>query len=261
MRSRRRIEPHRSRATSVAKRVYKELGLAHPTEAPLETLAYVRGALVEYASMTGSRAQLARVGKRSVITVSAALPPEQARFAIAHELGHFEVHTSASYLGICTGKDFVASYKNSGREGEANSFAAELLMPEHLVSSKCDVAKVTWKVVKPIAEEFEVSLTAAAMRFIDLCPEAVALVCSHNGHIEWSSRGKDFWGWIDAGQKLDKWSLAWDYFEKGTLSLHPETVTANAWIANANDELELVEHSISLPSWGRVLSLLWLPPR
>ncbi len=261
MKARRRVEPHRSLASNVAKRVYEELRLAHPTEARLEALAYVRGALVEYAPMKGSRAQLARVGKRSVITVSETLPPEQARFAIAHELGHFEVHSSASYLGICTSKDFVANYKGSGREGEANSFAAELLMPEHLVSPKCDVPKVSWKVVKPIADEFEVSLTAAAMRFVDLCPEAVALVCSHDGHVEWTSRGEDFWGWIDPGQKLDKWSLAWDYFEKGTISQHPETVTANAWIANVSDDLELVEHSVSLPSWGRVLSLLWLPPR
>jgi len=256
---RRRREPFRSMAMNVAKRVYQELGLAHPTEADIETIAFARNVLVDQGHLVGVRAQLTCIENRAVITVSDSLAHEQKRFAVAHELGHFEVHPKQAYAVGCTGRDFVSDYRASGREGEANAFASEFLMPEALCAKRCDVEKVTWRAVEPIASEFQVSLTAAAMRFVELCPEAVALVCSHEGKIEWFFKGMDFWGRIEKGKKLDAWSLASDYFVKGTLSPNVETVSASSWLEGVSDELDMKEHSISLGSLGRVLSLLWLP--
>ena len=62
------------------------------------------------------------------------------RFTIAHEIGHFCLHSSK------TGEGFIDSMKTMSRtesywdvkESEANAFAAQLLMPKHLILNEGD---------------------------------------------------------------------------------------------------------------------------
>lgn len=114
-----------------ARAVREAIGLRHPTELELEVIAYMRGALVRGTPMNGARANLLRTGAREhrrgtcdehiegVISVADHLPHDQRRWAIAHELGHFEAHPNVNYLGFCTGDDLRADYTSSGREPEA----------------------------------------------------------------------------------------------------------------------------------------------
>src|SRR5580692_4968917 len=88
-----------------ARAVRTEVGYKHPTELEIEVIAHMRGALVRASPTTGSRASLLRVGERGIIGIAQGLPAEQRRWAIAHELGHFETHANVSYLGLCTGED------------------------------------------------------------------------------------------------------------------------------------------------------------
>lgn len=77
------------------------------------------------------------------------------RFTIAHELGHYFLHMKDS--------DVIASFRSdqSPRETEANSFAAELLMPRD------EVRKEHKKLLIPtcgsLAEKFQVSKQAMAI--------------------------------------------------------------------------------------------------
>ncbi len=231
----------------------------HPTEIPIEVLAHMRGALVRPAPATGARANLIRVGGRAVIGVADALPDEQRRWAIAHELGHLELHPGTSYFGLCTGDDMLLDYLASGQEQEANAFAAELLMPDDLYGPKCDVRRVTWAPIKALAEEFKVSLTAAALRFLAFTYDRVAVVACKDGAVQWSRATRDFGARLPRGASLDQWSLAYDFFKKGVCSEVPETVTASAWVPGARDDAELVEHVLPMPRLGTVLSLLWFP--
>lgn len=77
------------------------------------------------------------VNRRPVITINPAqnLYPPRRRFTIAHEIGHYILHTSR------TGQAFVDSQTSMNRvqsywditESEANHFAACLLMPEGFI--------------------------------------------------------------------------------------------------------------------------------
>ena len=198
------------------------------------------------------------MGSRAVISIRGGLSRESFRFAVAHELGHLELHPAKNYLNLCTDIAVESSdYLSSGHEPEANAFAAELLMPESLVSRFADVKQVTWEPVRAIAAEFQVPLTSAALRFVASCPERVALVSSVRGKVDWTARGRDFGHWI-AKQPLDRFTLAFDYWDTGRVSRVPETVSANAWIEALDDDAELVEHAIALPGYDQVLSLLWI---
>lgn len=125
-----RREPLINLGIKRARVVRQEVGYLHPTELPIEVLAHMRKALVRPAPTTGARANVVRIADCAIVSVAGGLPDDQRRWAIAHELGHVELHPGVSYVGLCTGEDMLLDYLGSGREQEANAFAAELLMPE-----------------------------------------------------------------------------------------------------------------------------------
>jgi Zn-dependent peptidase ImmA (M78 family) len=240
-----------------ARAVRLEVGYAHPTELEIAVLAHIRGALVRASPTTGSRASLLRVGDRGIIGIARGLPDDQRRWAIAHELGHFETHADVSYLGLCTSDDLRSDYGADGREPEANAFAAELLLPEDLVRSRCDVPEVRWDPIEKLASDFQVSLMAAARRFVVFTDDRVAVVCCKDGKVAWSDGNRSFGKRPVRGAKVDQWSLAHDFFVKGNVTRRRESVSASAWIPDVSDDLELVEHVIPMARLGLALSLLW----
>ena len=242
-----------------ARLVRDAVGYHHPTELPIHVLAHMRGALVRPTPTTGTRANVIRIGDRAVIGVADGLPEDQRRWAIAHELGHFELHPGVSYVGLCTGEDLVLDYLGDGREQEANAFAAELLMPEDLYAKRCDVPKVSWGPIKTLAQEFQVSATAAALRFLAFTYDRAAVLCCKDGVVKWSRSTRDFGRRLARGDKLDSWSLTYDFFAKGSCSEKPESVNASAWVPGAHDDSELVEHVLPMPRLKMALTLLWFP--
>lgn len=246
-------------AVKRARVVRTEVGYGHPTELEIEVLAHLRRALVRASPTYGMRANLVRVGDRGIISVAEGLPKNQRRWAVAHELGHFEIHASVSYLGLCIGEDLRLGYDSSGHEQEANAFAAELLMPEDLFEPRCDVPKVNGNPIGSLAEEFQVSRTAAALRFLAFTYDRVALMACQDGKVVWSQATRDFGRRLPKGTPLDQWSLAYDFFHKGKVTPIPETVSAQAWVPNARRGDELVEHVLPMSGSNTVLSLLWFP--
>lgn len=243
-----------------ARKVRAAIGYEHPTELEIEVLAHMRGALVRPTPTSGARANLLRIGSRGIVSVADGLAREHRRWAIAHELGHFEIHAGLSYLGLCMGEDLRFSYNTSGREPEANAFAAELLMPESLYAKRCDVAKVSWAPIRKLADDFQVSPTAAALRFLAFTNDRVAVVACKDGKVAWAQATRDFGKRPAKNSALDEWTLAYDFFKKGAASEVPETVNADAWIPESHDT-EVVEHVLTMPRYNMVLSLLWFPAK
>lgn len=252
-----RRQPIRGIGVKAARGVRSAIGYRHPTEIELEVVAYMRGALVRPTPARGARGNLLRVGQRGIISVAEGLSPEERRWAIAHELGHFEAHAGVSFVGLCTSADMLPAYEASGREPEANAFAAELLMPEDLVRPRCDVAQPSWSPIEALAAEFAVSLSAAALRFVELCDEAVCVVFAKAGTIAWSSASASFGPRPRRGTRVQPWTEAHEFFAKGDASRRAETVSASAWLAHADDDEELVEHLFPVPKLESAMSLLW----
>ena len=95
----------------------------------------------------------------------AARSPGRRRFTIAHELGHFVLHAARSQTGAtsyCRGSDLERS---DSLEGEANRFAAGLLMPELLVEQEASRCGCN---IPLLAERFAVSAPAMRLRLLSL---------------------------------------------------------------------------------------------
>lgn len=249
-------KPNLLEARHRARIVHSVLNITRPEDIVLEDIAMARGVYVSEGRLDGAEARLLRQGARGLIRVKADLPEEgRKRFAVAHELGHWELHSEMSQWTLCEADD-VAAYASSPPEIEANAFAGELLMPTMLVRPRCEEATPDLAVVRALAAEFRTSLTAAALRFVEECRETCAVVFSETRKVRWWRAREGSVVWIDKELEIDRRSQAW---EPGADS-KMEAVAANAWFPGreAKVKREVYEQSMVLGRYETVLTLLWV---
>jgi Zn-dependent peptidase ImmA (M78 family) len=244
---------------STAKEILQGLQIRDASEIRIKDIAMERGAFVRERALEGSEGRLIRKGNLGIITVNSRIPEEgRKRFAIAHELGHFELH-SASQLVFCTEQDMLFWNESKTEELQANEFAAEILMPEGIFREYVKAGPPNMDKIKEVAKEFRTTLTATALRYVQLSKEPCALVISEKGVIGWYKKSPDFNFHVKVGGKLSFDTYAFDFYDGVELPTRPQKVPASSWIAGEiDDDSEIFEHSIALPRYNVVLSLLWI---
>lgn len=237
----------------------RERNIRYPSEIFIRDIAMSLGAFVRERELHGCEARLIRKGNMGIISVNTMIQEEgRKRFAIAHEIGHFILHTGTQLI-LCDEEDMHIWKDSKTREIEANEFAASLLMPQEIFIEFIKTGQPTFQVINEIAKEFRTTLTATALRYIDFSKEPCALVVSKEGVIKWYRKSDSFNFHVKVGEKLNFDTLAFDFFDGMDLPQAPDCVPARAWLAGKIDEEpDLVEQSISLGSYGVVLSLLWI---
>ena len=204
-----------------------------------------------------------------VILISANCPTvEHRRFSAGHELGHYHL---PSHLEALLGSGIHQSgpsYASADPfEQEANAFSSELLMPEPLVAPLLRRSEIGLSSIRAIAEGCETSFTSAAIRYTQLTPDPVAIVLSYEGTVEFSYVAPALWEYP---------GVAWGNPKRGDdlvpgtaayrLSKSPEKIqevaedSASAdlevWFPDCEAGGELVEESVGLGRYGRVLTVL-----
>ena len=249
------------KARQVARALLRRFGVMAPEHVNIEVFAARLGASVIVGPLEGAVAQLVRVGDHVHIVVSDRVTdPCVTRFCIAHELGHFVLgHPSPDPSELCgrrrsrRGSDDVRDF-----EAEANAFAGELLIPFHLVRKLCEVSPVSLEVPWRLAKTFNVSILTGTIQFAEFSSERCAAVFSANCEVQWMAPSPTFTREIPRGKRLDRDSVAWDFFENGVLDVSAQHVPADAWLETSS-EVDIVEHSIASVEHATVLSLLWIP--
>ena len=109
-------------------------------------------------------------------------------FTLAHEFGHYLVHRKQYPEGIkCSRKDMMDWSSKQGQvEQEANTFASYLLMPRNDFEEQIKEKKVTLSLLNTLAERYEVSLTAAVLRWISFTDKRAMIVVGKDGFIDWA---------------------------------------------------------------------------
>lgn len=245
-------------AEHLASNTIDRFGICSHEHIRVRDIAFALGATVIEQKISRAAASIVMVGNHATIRISPTDSPERKRFSIAHELGHFIMNHVESIQRFCSDEDMMNWYQSS-QETQANFFASELILPKKLVERRCDVAEVNFEPIIQIAKHFRSSLTATAIKFVRLCPEQCALVFSSKGKIQWFYKSPDWWPFIRRDKKLDKRTLAYDFFISKPMDKEPVGIDADAWI-ESNGINEIVEHSIGSPRHGFVLSILWIRP-
>lgn len=254
-----------SQAADAAEQVIADLSIRDPADLNLDAIAWDLGAFVREEPLDAAAARVARFGDKAIITVSTRLrEPGQRRFAVAHELGHLVLHGKDSSLCLCLESDLDMTARTSrqgvmaaqDRELDANRFASALLMPTALFQPRCN-AKPCFATIESLMEDFQASLTATAIRYIDFCKELAAVVYSQSRRIKWYRGSKNFGLHVKVGNNVDPYSIADDCFSGKSVVPRPTRVDASCWLAwGYKDDATVLEESRPLTSYDAVLTLL-----
>jgi Zn-dependent peptidase ImmA (M78 family) len=247
-------------ALAEARQLLAELRIESPDELDVELVAAAKRVAVIKRDLVGCDGRLLRSGSDALIVVdTGAFRTAKWRFTIAHELGHLLLHKNMDPFKLCTERD-LNDYRGSGREPEANEFAAELLMPKSLFGPRCDVSKPSLRLVRKLADEFATSLSATAIRFVECTPEPCAVVYAEGDRIKWWAKNDGFALWIERGEKLSPDTYAHDLGLGKAIDDRMQLTDGRAWCDESRaDDVELHEHPMALPALGAVVTLLWHP--
>lgn len=252
--------PNALKASTTALELLREFAVAEPLDIRVEDFATAKGAVVVEGPLEGCEARLVRAGKRGVIRIRAAIKETgRKRFAAAHEFGHFLLHETVSQYFICTADD-LRDYRKSPVEIEANRFASNLLMPSFLFRPRCRKRDPNIASVQFLAADFNTSLTATAIRFVDESAQLCAVVMSRDRIVDWAKFPDGHrWPRIEKGQALSPDSLAYHCATEDQLSPWQD-VPATAWLedARAVERWEITEQSLRFSDYPYVLTLLCL---
>lgn len=245
-----------------AARLWTTYGFSSPEDLVLEDLAFALGLVVLEGPLDGAEARLIRKGDRGLIRVKDDIPEAgRKRFAIGHEIGHWLLHKAISQVLACTSEDMIAKYRASAPEVEANYFAAELLMPERLFARHILRKQPSLGLVKQLATLFSTTLTATAIRFVEVTDECCALVVSDDGRIRWWRGSSSFEGrfWLEPRTPVPEKSVA-AAISRGESSQASQELDLDVWLDADTDSADeaVSEEAILLPRYRQVLSFLWL---
>lgn len=234
----------------------EELGITEPQDIKIEAIAEYCKATIVYEPLRGCEARIIGRGDRAIITLNSNSRRERQRFSGAHELGHW-MRDRGKVAFLCSDRVFAAEWWEDNPEARANRYAADLLLPSSMFSGRSKKREMTFATVRDLAGEFQTSLTATAIRLVELGSFPAMLVCYELGHRRWFIPGPDvpksLWPRSEPGRA----TVAYDLVHDSAANQGPVDVYADGWfeIRNAG-RYEIREDSIRI-SDRFILSLLW----
>jgi hypothetical protein len=176
---------------SAAEHILKSLAIETPQEIDLEVIAWHMGVVgIRYRRLEGCEARIVGRRGRAIVSVREGVRPTRQRFSICHELGHWHHHRGQ--VLYCKSSDIGEGAKDvaQAKEAVANRFASDLLLPPYLLRPiVSDLKSVEAKTVKQVADMFKASLTATAIKLVQMVVTPSMLVCHSRLGKKWHFPG------------------------------------------------------------------------
>ena len=195
---------------------------------------------------------------------SAVISQGRQRFTIAHELGHYLLHRHQQDQFQCGHDDIETGERNKKDiETEADQFASTLLMPLDDFGKQIHGHPVSFDLLGHCADRYGVSLTAAALRWIEIADKRAILVASRDDHMLWAKSNEAAFksGAFFATRKrtieLPRDALA--YSENGSTTTQSQMLQAKAWFPREPSHVELTEMTKVAGNYDYTLTLLLMP--
>jgi Zn-dependent peptidase ImmA (M78 family) len=247
-------------SASPAERMLVYLGITEPKEIDLDTIAWTRGAVVNYRPIDRCEATIVGSRHRAVITVNSRSMPERRRFSLAHELGHWHHHRGRV---LFCGKNDVCNFENDALnpERQADDFASDLILPPFMVAPRLrKMKRPTLAGARELAEEFRASLTATLVKMTVLNRFPLVIVCHNKTRRRWFERSKMIQPWWFPSKTIDRQTFAADMLFNGAAEENfPRKMPADAWFDFKGCDRFLVEEQSFLLPNEEVLTVLKLP--
>ena len=127
-------------------------------------------------------------GEWGIVYNKAIRSPGRINFTLAHELGHYLLHRHISPSGIQCGSREMLDWRSElgAIEAQANTFASFLLMPLDDFRRQIAGETTSLDLMRHLADRYEVSITAAILKWLDMTTQRAMLVVSRSGFIDWA---------------------------------------------------------------------------
>jgi hypothetical protein len=134
-----------------------------------------------------------RSGEWGILYNSSIRSRGRQNFTLAHEFGHYLLHRAELEAGReCSGRDMGEWHNGRQRtrdeivEAEANSFASYLLMPLDDFRGRIEGRTIDIDTMTALAEQYEVSLTAAILKWLSITGQRAMIVVGKDGFMDWA---------------------------------------------------------------------------
>jgi Zn-dependent peptidase ImmA (M78 family) len=233
-----------------------ELGITDPEEIDLEVIAQYCRATVVYKDITGSEARILGDNRNAIITVNHNSNPYRQRFSIGHELGHW-MNDREKAVFSCNKEMFIRDWKGNNPESQANEYSARLLLPKFMFKPLTKGQDVNYFTVDHLAKRFRTSLTATAIRLVELGELPSMLVCCNSKRRLWFTRHPDLPKEIWPNDIPGDDSIAARILRGLEPKKEPVEKHAECWVNHPKaDNYVVKEHSRKIAK-DLVLSLIW----
>ena len=173
--------------------------------------------------------------KKPKIVLDSTSPHKRQRFTLAHELGHIIIPW---HLGTIVDEIYPESYSDhlyKEIEGEANRFAAELLMPESWVLKQIEKNADLAELHKSVVDEADVSYHAASIRLIQFLPKNHVVIATDSETIWFVEKSKGTHAYLQSvGEQFKE-----DFFPYIDGTFHIEHNGTNYYWVKVSSEVNL----------------------
>lgn len=189
--------------------------------------------------------------------------PGRIRFTLAHEFGHYLLHRAQQQEFTCNELDMHDwDSKERALESDADTFASFLLMPLDDFRRQIADTPISFDALGHCADRYGVSLTAAALKWIEIAPRRAILVASRDDHLLWarSNTGAFRSGRYFATRKhiIAVPTGSSLHSNQPTLS-DVRSVPARTWFAAEPIDMPMTEMRFVIEQYDYTLGLLLMP--
>ncbi len=252
-----------SRAIKIAEQLIDKYRINSHRDLKLDEIANAEMLIIEETNLNGLLGRVIFNDEFGLVQINSSITNlGLKRFTIAHEMGHYLISKNSQWNKHGCSFDSLGNYNSDkGHEAEANRFAAELLMHKPWFSKFIKNVPVCMDLIKQISEEFDVSITAAAIRYAQIGQYPVAVIMSKDNQVQWSFISDYFpCKHLPKGSKIPKESVAWNCLNGTEMETEENLIKAKEWFREdfrCKSSTYLFEQSISIPVTNSVLTILW----
>lgn len=252
-----------SQSERIAQGVLQKYFLSDPSGIELPDLLGCEGILFKTTELTACQGNMIRFGRSGIININNAITnPHKIRYVISHELGHWFMHKD-SELFACTDDDLNEwNSTTNSLEQEANTFASSFLMPRMPFKEYTQDKILSQALIKSLQERFNVSLTAASLRYVQIGQINTMMVYSIDGVINWAVGSQGFgFQFFDRvrGTRVPDQSLTSKYYNGKSGETKESVCLTNLWFPkdfNARQDSYLNEIILPLGHFNSCITFL-----
>lgn len=254
-----------------AKEILEQIGFDEITELSICELLAGFDIIYLEEELNGSDGKIVRGKSKTIVKVDSNISTVQRkRFVAVHELGHFFLHKNLNFHSddekSLSWNRLEETYQKGIQEIEANDFAGEFLMPEHVFRDFISGKTFGPDLIRELSIRFNTSLTSVIFRMITLDIAPIFVVFMTNGVVQYWRKTEDFKYFTNDITKIPppEFSVAMEYIDSDYEFIYRDSEKAqiidkSTWfkLNDWEDDVDFYEYCIPTKKYKTLISVIW----